>query len=378
MQHNTAEPIGLYIHIPFCRGKCPYCDFYSFAGSGVQMEAYNDALIAAIGSWAEKISRAVDTVYLGGGTPSCFGTQRLHRLLEAVHTRFCVAPDAQITLECNPRDLGGTTPLLDLVSLRAAGVNRLSLGVQSAVQAERESLGRSSNIAAVETAIQRAKDAGLQNISLDLMLGVPHQTQQSLHSSIEWIRRMQVQHVSAYLLKVEEGTPFAKQHLQLPLPDEEAQSELYLSACAWLEEAGFAQYEISNFARPGFASRHNLRYWDCREYLGIGPAAHSFLAGKRFFYPRDFDAFLRGEPPQADGDGGDFAEYAMLRLRLTQGLCQKQVQQRFGHPIPQGMLSCAQSFVHTGHITADADGFALTRAGFLLSNSILARLLEFA
>lgn len=358
------EPVGLYVHFPFCAAMCPYCDFYSAPGSASVMDAYTEAVINAIRLWQNKGTQ-FDTVYFGGGTPSLMG-MRLVRIAAALQDE----PIREFTVECNPSRV--QDGLFD--ALRAAGIDRISMGLQSAVDSERRALGRSADAETVLRRVLQAKAAGFENISLDLMLGIPGQTSDSLARSIDFCRDANVTHVSAYMLKIEPGTPFARMRQSLDLPDEDAVCDLYLQAVESLAAAGFAQYEISNFAKPGFAGRHNLKYWNDEEYVGIGPAAHSFACGRRFCYPRDTQAFLRGDPPVQDGKGGDFAEYAMLRLRLTDGLMQSGVQSRFGHPIPESVLQRAKT-IPARYLQSDENGLRLTAEGFLLSNSIIAQLL---
>ena len=206
------------------------------------------------------------------------------------------------------------------------------------------------------------------------MLGIPGQTEESLGETLSLVRRLSPEHVSAYLLKIEAGTPFSLRPAD-EFPGEEAQVALYQFACQGLEEMGLRQYEISNFARPGLASRHNLKYWNGEEYLGLGPAAHSFLNGRRFFYPRDLEGFLSGKEPVEDGAGGDFEEYVLLRLRLVEGLTEEGVRARFGYSIPQRLRRRAKPLAATGLMEEDETGLRLTRDGFLVSNEILARLL---
>lgn len=365
------ESIGLYLHIPFCRGKCPYCDFYSMRADAARMDTYTRALVRSMAEWAARTGRAADTLYLGGGTPSLLGGARLSSLVKAARAHYGLA-NAEITVECNPSDADG--PLFE--TLARAGVNRISLGLQSAVEEERRTLGRRAGIGEAAECIRLAKKAGIENLSLDLMLGIPGQTADSLRRSIDFCAHSGVRHISAYLLKIEEGTLFDRRRDILALPDEDTVCDLYEQACDALAEAGFSQYEISNFAQPGFESRHNLKYWNAAEYLGLGASAHSFLEGKRFFYPRDTDAFLRGEAPVPDGAGGSFAEYAMLRMRLTEGLRAEAVQQRFGHGIPAEMREAARRLEAYGVIHQDEESLRLTRKGFLLSNTVIARLLQ--
>lgn len=362
--------IGLYLHIPFCRSKCPYCDFYSLRGSETDMDKYCAALQKKISESATALQCKADTLYVGGGTPSVLGAERLKSLVNQAKRDF-LTDNAEITVECNPYKL----PPDFFNVLAEVGVNRISLGLQSAVDAERRALGRLSDRQTVEAAVKAAQTAGIQNISLDVMLGVPDQTEKSLSQTLDFCLSLGVPHISAYILKLEENTTFWRRREQYNFPDDDRTADLYLQLCETLETGGRMQYEISNFAKTGFESRHNLKYWHCEEYLGLGPAAHSFLNGKRFYFPRDFESFLKGDAPMPDGNGGDFTEYAMLALRLTEGLRESKVQARFGHKIPDEMHKKAQIFVQGGYMTADEDHIALTRKGFLLSNAILAEIL---
>lgn len=360
--------IGLYIHIPFCRSKCPYCDFYSMRADSNAMEEYTDALIRRIPTLSSNYAAQFDTVYIGGGTPSAIGADRLCAILGAA------APftdsGCEITVECNPFD--GAKKALDFSALKAAGVNRISMGMQSANDSERRSLGRLSGREDVAIAVKRAQSAGIDNISLDLMLAVPNQTADSLKDSIHFCADLGVRHVSSYILKIEEGTQFYKKQDSLPLPDEDETCELYLTACEELEKCGFMQYEISNFAVPDYESRHNLKYWNCEEYLGIGPAAHSFVGGKRFCFERDIRSFIGGCMPTPDGDGGSFEEYVMLRLRLCDGLVFKDAEKRFGKGVCDSVIKKAEPLVPLGLVSLGSENLRLTKQGFLLSNSVIA------
>ncbi len=368
MTDKSSEPIGLYLHIPFCKGKCPYCDFYSVA----PQKGVTDSYVAALCKKLSEENRIYDTVYFGGGTPSLLGADNIALILS--HTSRTA--DCEVTLECNPSDTGGTDSSFDFAKAAQSGVNRISLGLQSANDSERKALGRRSGCADVERAIRRAKAAGIENISLDLMLGVPSQTKESLLSSVEFCKNSGATHVSAYILKIEEGTFFHKKKDSLILPDEDETSELYLLAVHALEEAGFEQYEISNFAKKGFESRHNLKYWHCEEYLGIGAAAHSFVDGKRFYYERSIADFIEGMPPVDDGFGGDEEEYIMLALRLTEGLIFDRFEKRFGKAVAQTVIEQAEFLHGHGLVTVDSSRIALTKNGFLLSNSVICKLLE--
>ena len=365
-----VKSIGLYLHIPFCRGKCPYCDFYSMRADTACMDTYTQALQKSMVQWAERVGRAADTLYLGGGTPSLLGGARIEALVQTARDCYGLR-GAEVTVECNPSDADGR--LFEM--LAQAGVNRISLGLQSAGDEERKALGRRAGVKEAAESIRLARAVGIPNLSLDLMLGIPGQTAESLRRSIDFCVQAGVRHISAYLLKIEEGTLFARRRASLALPEEDAVCDLYEQACESLEAAGFRQYEISNFARPGFESRHNLKYWNAEEYLGLGASAHSFLEGKRFFYLRDLPAFLRGEEPIQDGEGGSFEEYAMLRMRLAGGLQEGAVRQRYGCGIPPKMRESARRMEKYGLVSQDGDGIRLTRKGFLLSNTVIAELL---
>ena len=364
---KSPKPIGLYLHIPFCRGKCPYCDFYSVAPQA----GVTDSYVAALCRKIKEENRVYDTVYFGGGTPSLLGADNIALILSHINT----VPDCKVTLECNPSDTGGANSVFDFEKAAKSGVNRISLGLQSADNGERKALGRRGGCDDVERAIAKARAAGIENISLDLMLGVPNQTKESLLRSVEFCKISGATHVSAYILKIEEGTFFHKKRESLALPDDDETSELYLAAVNALEEAGFAQYEISNFAKIGFESKHNLKYWHCEEYLGIGAAAHSFADGRRFYYERSIDDFISGKPPVDDGEGGGEEEYVMLALRLTEGLIFENFENRYGKSLPDDIVKKAKFLQNHGLVTVDGERIALTKQGFLLSNSVICELL---
>jgi len=337
---------SLYLHIPFCASKCPYCDFYSIMRVArmpplqEQFVARCVEILRGLGPW--------HTAYIGGGTPSVLAPDLLARLLGAIDC------EGEFTIECNPTSV---TPEFCEV-IRQGGINRVSLGVQSAIPEERRALGRSGDLETITRAIHML---GLENLSLDVMLGLPGQTIESLTETLAFCAK-HARHISAYLLKIEPGTPFAA-HPPGKLPDEDAQAEFYLYACEWLEFHGFAQYEISNFAVPGYESRHNLNYWHCGEYFAIGPAAHGFTRGRRWHYERDLTAFLRGGAPVDDGPGGDFEERAMLALRLNEGF-----------KLPSARM-IEQARKLPGLVQVNGNCISLTREGFLLSNTIIGKLL---
>ena len=361
--------IGLYLHIPFCKSKCPYCDFYSFSGKDTEKEEYTKALKDRI-LRISNLQCKGDTLYIGGGTPSVLGAENLKTLVDTCKNDF-LTDDAEITVECNPHGLNEDF----FKTLYSCGVNRISMGLQSAVDSERRMLGRLSDRNQVENAVKMAQRVGFENITLDVMLGIPNQTEKSLNETLDFCISLGVPHISAYMLKLEENTHFYKKQEKYNFPDDDLTADLYLQMCETLHSNGVMQYEISNFSKNGFESRHNLKYWHCEEYLGLGPSAHSFLNGKRFYFDRDFKAFMNGNSPIDDGVGGDFTEYAMLNLRLVEGLNEDKVFERFGHNIPKEIYEKSQIFIDNGYMLKNENGLALTRNGFLMSNSILAEIL---
>lgn len=359
---------GIYVHAPFCVSKCPYCDFYSLTNvSDDDKDRYVQALLARF----EQYDTVADTLYFGGGTPSLFGGRRLDILIKGARRQFGLT-NAEITLEVNPAD-----GLYDTVAaFAAAGGNRVSVGVQAVNDAHLHALGRRHTVAQVERALADIRQAGIANISLDLMLATPHQTEADVRAAVERCAAWGASHLSAYLLKLEPNTPFGQ--TPPPIPDEDQAVELYLAACEAMEQAGYHQYEISNFAKKGCESRHNLKYWNGDPYLGFGPAAHSFFGGKRFYYPRSLAAFLNGDPPLAEEndaiENGTPEEYAMLRLRLTDGLTEQGFFARFGKQIPIKWRQNAAK-LPAALVSADENGIRFTRQGFLVSDAAIAHIL---
>lgn len=362
-------PTGLYIHIPFCLRKCPYCDFYSVTMEDSLADAYVDKVNQVIRSGRFPVTE-VETIYFGGGTPSLLGPERLEAILTAARESYTVTPDAEVTLEVNPVSVEAEA----FASLRDIGINRLSVGVQSGNDRELRLLGRLHSAKEAERCILAAHAGGFDNISADLMLDTPEQTEDSLAASIDFITGLPVSHVSAYLLKVEEGTAYYDRGVA---PSEDDSADRYLQCCAMLAEKGFPQYEISNFAKPGAESRHNLKYWLSEPYLGVGPAAHSSLDGRRFSFRRDLAGFL--EEPfsilEEEGPAGGLEEEVMLRLRLTEGLDLADMEARFG--VEAGLLSSrADIYIQRGLAKLERGYLHLTPEGFLLSNRIIGTLLD--
>lgn len=351
--------LGLYIHIPFCQKKCAYCDFYSAFQSDSLMDSYLSALKRDIKQWGGYINRPIDTIYFGGGTPSLLG-DRIIPLLECIKDIFDVSSDAEITLEVNPqKDIENV-----LKSAKQAGINRLSIGVQSGIDSELSTLGRTHTKADTENAVRLARSLDFDNISLDLMLGLPNSNTNTLKQSLDFLLSLKPEHISAYILKIEPKTLFYKERETLNLPNEDGVCDQYLFMCDYLEDNGFSHYEISNFSRNNKMSKHNLKYWRCQEYLGLGPSAHSFLDGKRFYFERDLKAYINGATPTPDGDGGSDEEKLMLGLRLKDGVDYD--------ALPKLK---ADLFINNG-LAEKRDGkFFLTNKGFLISNAIIGELI---
>ncbi len=334
------------------------------------MDAYLSALLFQIENWGRKENFVFDSVYFGGGTPSVFGGKRTKAVLEKIRECFTLSPDCEITCEVNPSS--ATDELFELYA--ESGVNRISAGVQSAVTKERRAIGRNSDCARVRSALELCKKYEIKNVSLDLMLGLPFQTKESLDESLDFILDSGCTHVSAYMLKLEEGTPLFEKKDGLSFPDEDEVCEMYLHTEEKLRKNGIFQYEISNFSKPGFQSRHNNKYWLCEEYLGLGPSAHSFLNKKRFFFKNDFSAFLKNEATVFEGVGGTEEEFVMLALRLSRGLVFDEYEKRFGEKFPEEKIQKAREFEKFGLLKVDEKKISLNPNGFLLSNTIISEL----
>lgn len=338
-------------------------------GDVCDFDDYTMCVIESMQDWAQKLGRKADTLYFGGGTPSVLGAKNIALITKQAKRLFSV--DGEITVECNP----STIKDVFFSILHDAGVNRISLGVQSAVDDERKKLGRKADRNTILCCIDSARKSGINNITLDVMLGVPNQTTDSLKETIQFCIDTDVPHISAYMLKLEEGTCFYKNSEKLNLPDEDTVADMYMMLGDILAENGYVNYEISNFAKRGFEGKHNLKYWNCEEYLGIGPSAHSFIDGKRFFYPRDILSFKNGNEPVFDCDGGDEEEYIMLRLRLLDGVNFDEFEQKFNKPFDKKYLEKAQDFLKDGYISVDEKSMHLTRKGFLVSNTIISEII---
>ncbi len=383
---KEKEKLGIYIHIPFCKSKCGYCDFCSHPPASAQeIERYQNALMLHMQDLsAAAADYTVDTVYFGGGTPTMLSAKQLCALLDCVRDSFTLEKDAEITTEANP----GTVDRRALRALRKCGFNRISFGLQSADDAELRALGRVHTAADLTRAYDDARRAGFMNISLDLMYGIPRQTRESFRRSLDFARGLDPEHLSVYGLKIEEGTPFYAARECLSLPDEESEYNMYFDAHRVLGEAGYEHYEISNFARRGFRSRHNLRYWLDEKYLGFGVSAHSYFNNQRYAYTTDIDAYIREMELPTElasiltecTDIDVFTketEYVMLRLRLFDGISLPAYRAEFGRDFLAKYGKKLERYLAGGFARAAADRIALTAKGMYVSNYILSDLLDF-
>ena len=379
---KEKKKLGIYVHIPFCKSKCEYCDFYSIGG-GRDKRLTDDYLQTLADHIKETGALApdyrVDTVYFGGGTPSFFGAENLEKILDEIHRHFRLTSDAEITAEANP----DSVTLSGLRRMLRAGFNRLSIGVQSDDDEMLKKLGRPHNFQQAKQAMELARKAGFANISLDLMYGLPNQTVSQWKETVLNIISLRPEHISCYGLKVEENTPLWSYKDCANLPSDDAQAQMYLEAVKILEEYGYEQYEISNFAKKGFHSRHNMKYWTGEEYLGFGPNAASDFGGRRFTIIRDLKRYISGianeqavldeneEIPMRERAG----EYIMLRLRTAQGISGEEYEKKFLLPFSP-LEEELQHYADNGLAKQVGKRWRLTPSGWLLSNQIILQLLE--
>lgn len=396
--------LGIYIHIPFCQSKCAYCDFYSLSGADEElMQRYVDAVLLQMEDYsAAAEDYIVDTVFIGGGTPTVLPVSAMCDLLSGINRHFNLSKTVEFTMEANP----ATVSLEALTKYRKMGVNRLSFGLQSCNADELSALSRIHTTEDFEASLAAARHAGFDNINVDIMYGIPLQTADSFENTLNYVMRLGVEHVSVYGLKIEEGTPFALSRDTLLLPDEDTEADMYLDCVRYFEVAGLRHYEISNFAQPGYECRHNLKYWNCDEYLGFGCAAHSYFSGIRFSMKRDMMLFIdsmesdmTGSPSLTDNGAAiteeqlrnaspvdelytltpreRIGEYIMLKLRLTEGISAMEFEDRFGMNFDAVYGRRLQIYIDNGFMTYNGDRYAFTPKGMYVSNYILSAILDF-
>ena len=401
MSSLVRRSISLYVHIPFCETKCPYCDFNTYSGIEALMPSYVEALCKEIDSWGHVLGGPpVKTVFFGGGTPSYLPAEAVGRVVEAIRSSFTLEAAAEVTLEANPGDFTAAK----LESYTGSGVNRLSIGVQSFNDRLLKVLGRRHSSAEAVRAYRMSREAGFVNVSIDLMYGLPNQTTEDWRQTLDQASELAPSHVSMYCLTLETGTPMeqwvASGRLQDPDPDEAA--DMYLAAQEVMRENGYRHYEISNWARPGFESRHNLTYWRNRPYLGVGPGAHSYLDGFRFWNMRSPRAYIRksredGSPrpcgllelgpetlssmPAVDtfetiDRNLEMAETLMLGLRLDTGVRMRDFAVRFGVTPADVFAEAITELEGIGLLETGDGSLRLTERGRMLGNEVFARFFE--
>jgi oxygen-independent coproporphyrinogen-3 oxidase len=394
--------LGIYISVPFCRSKCSFCNFASGVFSRDRMQRYVDRVVADIAAspriadgFGAVQDRDVDTIYLGGGTPSTLAPDQLEQLFAAVRAHFQVASSAEVTVECAPGTL--TPPLLE--TFRRCGVTRISLGVQSFADDEVRSVGRLHDRATTLADLDRLRASGIEDINLDLIAGLPHQTEASWQDSLRQLLATGVPHASVYLLEVDEDSRLGRELIAggqryhaHHVPDAGLAARFYEMACDLLPAHGIAQYEISNFARPGSESRHNLKYWTRQPYLGFGLDAHSMLpvasphphspdapAAVRFFTTDDLDAYLAQSAPIYDPvcvtQRQSLEEQMFLGLRLNRGVDLALLRRSTPAPLPDAFFAAVRGSTADGLLTAEDDHLRLTPRGRLFSNEVFARFL---
>ncbi len=379
--------LGIYIHVPFCISKCKYCDFYSLADVNKETwDKYVQAVCKHMSEYSiQAKSYVVTSVYFGGGTPSLLSEEQIKKLLRCVRKNFRMSVKCEISMEVNP----ASVDFRKLKAIRRAGVNRLSIGAQSFADCELKACGRIHTSDDIYQTVVDARRAKFGNISLDLIYGLPGQTKESLFNSIYDAAALKVEHVSLYGLKVEEGTDFWFNRKTLDLPDEDTEYEMYLGSIEMLKKNGFLQYEISNFAKRGKACKHNLRYWNGDEYIGFGPAAHSYFGGKRFSFKKNLQLYIDtfDDDKKVNTSIIDeyidipytarIAEYVMLKFRLNDGINTEVFRKRFGRRFDDIYLEKISPFIASGHIIKTKHGYAFSVKGMCVSNYILARIVDF-
>ena len=366
--------VGIYIHVPFCLRKCPYCDFYSVEYDDITVQKYVYAVCRNIEKYKD-MGVKVDTVYFGGGTPSLLTPEQVGMILNCISDNF-ITVSPEITLEANPCSVNFDK----LAGYRNAGVNRISLGVQSADNGQLEFLGRLHNFDLATKAVYDAQSAGFDNISCDIMLGLAGQDMESLCDTVDRITALPVSHISAYMLKIEKGTPFDKNNAGRLIAEEDMQCDMYLKTVERLAEKGFLQYEVSNFASDEKYSRHNLKYWQGKEYIGFGPSAHSYFGGKRFYVPKDLPEFINS-PFQiellSEESPDKFEEYVIFSTRLKWGIAYDKLSELGGKEVADYIQNKAIVFEKQGLCKVRDGNISLTPKGFLVSNAIIGEFMDY-
>lgn len=360
---------GLYIHIPFCLKKCKYCDFVSFVGKESQIDLYIEELLKeALKYKGERI----DTIFLGGGTPSVLSAQQLDKLLTGISGTFDFDCKTEATIEINPQTINEEK----LLVLKNSLINRLSIGVQSFCDSELKSIGRIHNSKTAYNTVEMIKKFQFNNFNLDIMLNLPNQSVESLKNTLKTAVSLNPAHISCYSLILEENTPLFDEYKEgvYKEPEDEYDRELYHFTKEFLKEHGYEQYEISNFSKRGMESKHNLKYWNCDEYIGLGASAHSYLNGIRFYNTSNLENYLSGnhfEDKTILSFDDKISEYIIMRLRLNDGIYEKEFLKRFNKNFYNEYKPIIDKFINQGFMTYENDAYKLTEKGIDVSNSIM-------
>ena len=381
--------LGIYIHIPFCVKKCSYCDFYSLRHTTYEREkSYIEALCTHIKQESNLYKDyTVDTIFLGGGTPSILSLESIKELTACLKNSFNITKDAEFTIEANP----GTLDREKLNCYLENGINRLSIGLQSTNDNELLRLGRIHTFEDFEKSYQLARECGFKNISIDVMLALPDQNLEGFMKTLDRVCDFNPEHISSYCLKIEDNTFFGAIREKLVLPSEEEENKMYIALCKALKERGYEQYEVSNFSKKGYRSRHNLKYWQSEEYIGFGPSAHSYFNGVRYSYPRDINKYINDinngclkktieDEGKSEEDGkaliDKMDEYVMLKLRITDGISNSEFENQFGTSFLTAYPRVLK-YIRSGHMKEENGCYSFTPTGFIVSNYILVDILHF-
>ena len=374
MKNNRRIPLELYVHIPFCVRKCQYCDFLSGPSDEETKDRYIEALLKEIRAAEHTEDYEIVSVFIGGGTPSALKAEAIASIMRTLQEQFFFCEDAEVTIEANP----GTVDLEKLTIYRNVGINRLSLGLQSTDAEELKLLGRIHSYEEFLKSYEWAREAGFSNINIDLMFAIPGQTGEAWRQHMYQVAELNPEHISAYSLIIEEGTPFAEQNLDLP--DEDTEYQMYEDTAEILERYGYRQYEISNYAKQGYMCRHNAGYWQRREYLGFGLGASSLYGGMRFSNTHQMQEYLKESrnPDQIRKDvtvlsrNEQIEEFMFLGLRMTEGISEKKFEENFDARLMDVYGDILQKYEETGFMEHIETKWRLTRKGIHVSNHILA------
>ena len=372
--------VGVYVHIPFCESKCAYCNFYSLAGADRLIPVFHSAIMRHIKEYSPQLDGyLIDTVYFGGGTPSHYGASRLISIFNTLKRHGHVLLDAEVTAEINP----GSITKEELLRLKRAGFNRLSIGVQCADDKTLKSLGRQHSFSDAEETVRDARAAGFDNISVDIIYGLPSQDRDSWAETVAKASALKAEHISCYGLKIEEGTQLFLFKDSPFLPDDDVQADMYLYMVEMLARFGYKQYEISNFARRGYESKHNVKYWMGDDYIGFGPGAHSYIDRCRYSFIEDIEKYIERvnlgqvvvEYSEEMSDFENAGEYLMLRLRTVFGISEEEYYNIYRLKMDY-IIELLKHYESNGWAIEKNGRWRFTPKGFMLSNTLIGELLD--